>query len=77
MPYKSENHRIRISRSALFPGGIITWFVLDTPNMTLFKPITVDQLKGRQVPLDRLGDHTLVKVSTGRSFMVVLTDRLL
>jgi len=44
--------------------------------MTLFKPITVDQLKGHQVPLARLGDHTLVKVSTGHSFMVVLTDRL-
>jgi len=44
--------------------------------MTLFKPITVDQLKGHQVPLVRLGDHTLVKVSTGHSFMVVLTDRL-
>lgn len=60
----------------LFPGDIITWFVLATPNMTLFKPITVDQLKGHQAPLVRLGDHTLVKVSTGHSFMVVLTDRL-
>jgi hypothetical protein len=69
--------RILVLVLTLFPGGLITWFVLATPNMTLFKPITVGQLKGHRVPLVRLSDHTHLKVSTGHSFMVVLTGCLL